>query len=156
MRAPGMTLMNMPIFAWAWLVTAFLLIATLPVLAGAVTMILTDRHFGTHFFDAAGGGDPILYQHLFWFFAHPEVYIVLLPIWGFMPDILQTFSRKPVFGYKAQVYSLIAIGVLALVVWAHHFFTAGMPIPDLAYFMYATMSISLPLAVLFFCWIANL
>ncbi len=156
MRAPGMTLMKMPIFAWAWLVTAFLLVATLPVLAGAVTMILTDRHFGTHFFDAAGGGDPILYQHLFWFFAHPEVYIVLLPIWGFMPDILQTFSRKPVFGYKAQVYSLIAIGVLALVVWAHHFFTAGMPIPALAYFMYATMSISLPLAVLFFCWIANL
>ena len=156
MRAPGMTLMKMPIFAWGWLVTAFLLVATLPVLAGAVTMILTDRHFGTHFFDAAGGGDPILYQHLFWFFAHPEVYIVLLPIWGFMPDILQAFTRKPVFGYKAQVYSLIAIGILALVVWAHHFFTAGMPIPALAYFMYATMSISLPLAVLFFCWIANL
>ena len=156
MRAPGMTLMKMPMFAWSWLVTAFLLIATIPVLAGAVTMLLTDRHFGTHFFDAAGGGDPILFQHLFWFFGHPEVYIVLLPVWGFMPQILQTFSRKPMYGYKAQVYSLWAIGILALVVWAHHFFTVGMPVPALLYFMYSTMSISLPLAVLFFCWIATI
>lgn len=156
MRAPGMTLMKMPMFAWGWLITAFLLIATIPVLAGAVTMLLTDRHFGTHFFDAAGGGDPILFQHLFWFFGHPEVYIVLLPVWGFMPQILQTFSRKPMYGYKAQVYSLWAIGILALVVWAHHFFTVGMPVPALLYFMYSTMSISLPLAVLFFCWIATI
>ena len=156
MRAPSMTLMKMPMFAWSWLVTAFLLIATIPVLAGAVTMLLTDRHFGTHFFDAAGGGDPILFQHLFWFFGHPEVYIVLLPVWGFMPQILQTFSRKPMYGYKAQVYSLWAIGILALVVWAHHFFTVGMPTPALLYFMYSTMSISLPLAVLFFCWIATI
>ena len=131
MRAPGMTLMKMPLFAWGWLITAFLLVATIPVLAGAVTMLLTDRHFGTHFFDAAGGGDPILFQHLFWFFGHPEVYILLLPVWGFMPQILQTFSRKPIFGYKAQVFSLIAIGILSLVVWAHHFLTAGMPVPAL-------------------------
>jgi heme/copper-type cytochrome/quinol oxidase subunit 1 len=126
------------------------------VLAGAVTMLLTDRHFGTHFFDAAGGGDPILFQHLFWFFGHPEVYILLLPVWGLMPHVLSTFSRKPTYGYKAQVYSFIAIGVLSVVVWAHHFFTAGMPVPALIYFMFSTMAISLPLAVLFFCWIATM
>ena len=156
MRAPGMTLMKMPLFVWGWLVTAFLLVITLPVLAGAVTMLLTDRHFGTHFFSAAGGGDPILFQHLFWFFGHPEVYILLLPVWGLVPHVLSTFSRKPIYGYKAQVYSFIAIGVLSLIVWAHHFFTAGLPVPALLYFMYSTMSISLPLAVLFFCWIATM
>jgi len=156
MRAPGMTLMKMPLFVWGWLITAFLLVITLPVLAGAVTMLLTDRHFGTHFFNAAGGGDPILFQHLFWFFGHPEVYILLLPVWGLMPHVLSTFTRKPTYGYKAQVYSFIAIGVLSLVVWAHHFFTAGLPVPALLYFMYSTMSISLPLAVLFFCWIATM
>ena len=156
MRAPGMTLMKMPLFVWGWLITAFMLIATIPVLAGAVTMLLTDRHFGTHFFDAAGGGDPILFQHLFWFFGHPEVYILLLPVWGFIPHILSAFARKPVYGYKAQVYSFWVIGVLSVVVWAHHFFTAGMPVPALLYFMYSTMSISVPLAVLFFCWIATL
>ena len=156
MRAPGMTMMKLPLFAWGWLITAFLLIATLPVLAGAVTMLLTDRHFGTHFFDAAGGGDPILFQHLFWFFGHPEVYILLLPVWGLMPHVLSTFSRKPIYGYKAQVYSFIAIGLLSVVVWAHHFFTAGMPVPALIYFMFSTMAISLPLAVLFFCWIATM
>ncbi len=156
MRAPGMTLMKMPMFAWGWLITAFLLIATIPVLAGAVTMLLTDRHFGTHFFDAAGGGDPILFQHLFWFFGHPEVYILLLPVWGFIPQILQTFSRKPMYGYKAQVYSFWGIGALSVVVWAHHFFTAGLPVPALLYFMYSTMAISLPLAVLFFCWIKTM
>ena len=112
MRAPGMTLMKMPMFVWGWLITAFLLIATIPVLAGAVTMLLTDRHFGTHFFDAAGGGDPIMFQHLFWFFGHPEVYILLLPVWGFIPQILETFSRKPMYGYKAQVLSLIHILVI--------------------------------------------
>ena len=149
-------MMKLPLFAWGWLITAFLLIATLPVLAGAVTMLLTDRHFGTHFFDAAGGGDPILFQHLFWFFGHPEVYILLLPIWGLMPHVLSTFSRKPTYGYKAQVYSFIAIGLLSVVVWAHHFFTAGMPVPALIYFMFSTMLISLPLAVLFFCWIATM
>ena len=118
MRAPGMTMMKLPLFAWGWLITAFLLIATLPVLAGAVTMLLTDRHFGTHFFDAGGGGDPILFQHLFWFFGHPEVYILLLPVWGLIPHVLSTFSRKPTYGYKAQVYSFIAIGLLSVIVWA--------------------------------------
>ncbi len=156
MRAPGMTMMKLPLFAWGWLITAFLLIATIPVLAGAVTMLLTDRHFGTHFFDAAGGGDPILFQHLFWFFGHPEVYILLLPIWGLMPHVLSTFSRKPIYGYKAQVYGFVGIGVLSVVVWAHHFFTVGMPVPALIYFMFSTMLISLPLAVLFFCWIATM
>jgi len=144
------------LFVWGWLITAFLLIATIPVLAGAVTMLLTDRHFGTHFFNAAGGGDPILFQHLFWFFGHPEVYILLLPIWGFIPHILSAFARKPIYGYKAQVYSFWAIGILSVVVWAHHFFTVGMPVPALLYFMYSTMLISLPLAVLFFCWIATI
>jgi hypothetical protein len=156
LRAPGMTMMKLPLFAWGWLITAFLLIATMPVLAGAVTMLLTDRHFGTHFFNAAGGGDPILFQHLFWFFGHPEVYILLLPLWGLMPHVLATFSRKPIYGYKAQVYSFIAIGLLSVIVWAHHFFTAGLPVPALIYFMYSTMAISLPLAVLFFCWIATM
>lgn len=156
LRAPGMTMMKLPLFAWGWLITAFLLIATIPVLAGAVTMLLTDRHFGTSFFNAAGGGDPILFQHLFWFFGHPEVYILLLPIWGLIPHVLGTFSRKPIYGYKAQVYAFIAIGVLSVVVWAHHFFTAGMPVPALLYFMYSTMFISLPLAVLFFCWVATM
>jgi cytochrome c oxidase subunit 1 len=156
LRAPGMTMMKLPIFVWGWLITAFLLIATIPVLAGAVTMLLTDRHFGTHFFNAAGGGDPILFQHLFWFFGHPEVYILLLPVWGFIPHILSAFARKPTYGYKAQVYAFWAIGVLSLIVWAHHFFTVGMPTPALLYFMYATMAISLPLAVLFFCWIATI
>ena len=156
MRAPGMTLMKMPLFCWGWLVTAVLLIITLPVLAGGVTMLLTDRHFGTHFFDAAGGGDPILFQHLFWFFGHPEVYILLLPVWGLMPHVLSTVTRKPIYGHTAQVWSFIAIGVLGLIVWGHHFLTAGMPVPALVYFMYSTMSISLPLAVLFFCWIATM
>jgi cytochrome c oxidase subunit 1 len=156
LRAPGMTMMKMPLFGWGWLITAILLILTLPVLAGAVTMLLMDRHFGTHFFDAAGGGDPILFEHLFWFFGHPEVYILLLPVWGLIPHVLSTFSRKPVYGHKAQVFSFILIGVLSLIVWAHHIFTSGMPVPALLYFMYSTMAISLPLAVLFFCWIATM
>ena len=156
MRAPGMTMMKLPLFCWAWLVTAFLLVLAIPVLAGAVTMLLTDRHFGTHFFNAAGGGDPILFQHVFWFFGHPEVYILLLPIWGFIPTIISAFARKPVFAYKAQVYALWAIGGMSLIVWAHHFLTAGMPVAALLYFMYITMAISLPLAVLFYCWIAGM
>ena len=155
MRAPGMTMMKLPLFCWGWLITAFLLIATLPVLAGAVTMLLTDRHFGTHFFDAAGGGDPILFQHLFWFFGHPEVYILLLPVWGLVPHVLSTFSRKPTYGYKAQVYSYWAIAGLGVIVWAHHMFTSGMSVGGQIYFMYVTMAISFPLAVLFFCWIAS-
>jgi cytochrome c oxidase subunit 1 len=156
MRAPGMTMMKLPIFAWGWLLTAFMLIAVIPVLAGAVTMLLADRHFGTHFFNAAGGGDPLLFQHLFWFFGHPEVYILLFPIWGILPHVLSAFARKPIYGYRAMVYAFWAIGVLSVSVWAHHMFTAGMAVPALLYFMYSTMAISLPLAVLFFCWIATI
>ena len=136
LRAPGMTMMKLPLFAWGWLITAFLLIATIPVLAGAVTMLLTDRHFGTHFFNAAGGGDPILFQHLFWFLGHPEVYILLLPSGASLPHVLSNVSRKPTYGYQAQVYSFIAIGLLSVIVWAHHFFTAGLPVPALIYFMF--------------------
>lgn len=156
LRAPGMTLMSMPLFAWGWLITALMLLATMPVLAGAVTMLLTDRHFGTHFFNAAGGGDPILFQHLFWFFGHPEVYIVLLPLWGLIPHVLEAFSRKPAYGHRAQVWAFIVVGILSVVVWGHHMFTAGQPTPALMWFMFATMSISVPLAVLFLCWIATM
>ena len=156
MRTPGMTLMKMPIFVWSWLITAFLLIAVFPVLIGGAAMLLTDRHFGTHFFNAAGGGDPILWEHLFWFFGHPEVYILLLPTAGIMPHILSTFARKPIYGYRAQVYSYWAIGVLSVIVWAHHMFTSGMPVGAQLYFMYSTMAISVPVAVLFFCWIGTL
>jgi cytochrome c oxidase subunit 1 len=156
MRAPGMTLMKMPIFAWGFLMTATLLIVIMPVLAGGVTMMLMDRHFDTHFFNAAGGGDPVLWAHIFWFMGHPEVYVLLLPIAGVIPHILQTFARKPMYGYKAQVYSILAIAALSVVVWAHHMFTSGMSVGGQLYFMYSTMLISLPLAVLFFCWIATI
>lgn len=155
MRAPGMTLFKMPLFAWAFLLTAFLLIFIMPVLAGGVTMLLMDRHFDTHFFNAAGGGDPVLWQHIFWFMGHPEVYVLLLPIAGVIPHVISAFARKPTFGYKAQVWSMIAIAALSIVVWAHHMFTSGMSTGAQLYFMYSTMLISLPLAVLFYCWIAT-
>src|SRR3989338_2024328 len=153
MRAPGMTLMKMPLFVWAWLITAFMLILVIPVFSAAATMLLTARHFGTHFFDAANGGDPILLQHLIWFFGHPEVYIVLLPAWGLIPHILATFSRKPVFGYRAQVYALWTICFLSFIVWSHHMLTSGLPLAAEVYFMYSTMAISVPTAVLVFCWL---
>ncbi len=156
MRAPGMTLMKMPLFCWTWLITAYLLIAVMPVLAGAVTMILTDRHFGTSFFNAAGGGDPVLYQHVFWFFGHPEVYIMILPAFGIVSQIIPTFSRKPLFGYASMVYATSSIAILSFVVWAHHMFTTGMPAVGQIFFMYATMLIAVPTGVKVFNWIATM
>ena len=156
MRAPGMTLMKLPLFAWAWLVTGALIIVASPALATGAAMLLADRHFGTHFFDAAGGGDPVLWQHMFWFFGHPEVYILLLPSAELVGQILATFARKPVFGYRAQVYSYLAIGVLSCVVWAHHMFTSGMAVQAQVYYMFATMTISVPFTVLFVCWFGTI
>ena len=144
MRAPGMTLMKMPLFVWTWLITAYLLIAVMPVLAGAVTMLLTDRHFGTHFFNAAGGGDPVMFQHIFWFFGHPEVYIMILPGFGIVSQIVPTFARKPLFGYSSMVYATASIAILSFIVWAHHMFTVGMPASAQLFFMYATMLIAVP------------
>ncbi len=156
LRAPGMTLMKMPIFVWTWLITAFLLIAVMPVLAGCVTMMLTDRNFGTSFFDAAGGGDPVLFQHVFWFFGHPEVYIMILPAFGIVSQILPTFTRKPLFGYASMVYATCSIAVLSFIVWAHHMFTTGMPVAGELFFMYATMLIAVPTGVKVFNWVATM
>lgn len=156
MRAPGMTLMKMPIFCWSWLITAFLLIAVMPVLAGAVTMVLTDRHFGTSFFNAGGGGDPVMFQHVFWFFGHPEVYIMILPAFGIISQILPTFARKPLFGYASMVYAISSIAFLSFIVWAHHMFTTGMPLMGELFFMYATMLIAVPTGVKVFNWAATM
>ncbi len=156
MRAPGMNLLNMPLFVWTWLITAFLLIAVMPVLAGGVTMLLTDKFFGTSFFNAAGGGDPVMYQHIFWFFGHPEVYIMILPAFGVVSEILPTFSRKPLFGYTSMVYASASIAFLSFIVWSHHMFTVGMPLGAELFFMYATMVIAVPTGVKIFNWVATM
>ena len=156
MRAPGMDLLKMPIFTWTWLITAFLLIAVMPVLAGAVTMLLTDKFFATSFFNAAGGGDPVMFQHIFWFFGHPEVYIMILPAFGIVSEIIPTFSRKPLFGYQAMVYATASIAFLSFIVWAHHMFTVGMPLGGEIYFMFATMLIAVPTGVKVFNWVTTM
>jgi len=156
MRAPGMKMMDLPLFVWTWLITAFLLIAVMPVLAAVVTMMLMDVHFGTSFFNAAGGGDPVLFQHVFWFFAHPEVYIMVLPAFGIVSQIVPTFARKPLFGYHSMVYATASIAILSFIVWAHHMFTVGMPIVGELFFMYSTMLIAVPTGVKVFNWVSTM
>ena len=156
MRAPGMTLLRMPLFVWTWLITAYQLIAVMPVLAGAVTMLLTDHYFGTSFFSASGGGDPVMFQHIFWFFGHPEVYILILPAFGIVSEIIPTFARKPLFGYEAMVYASASIAFLSFIVWAHHMFTVGMPLAGEMFFMLSTMLIAIPTGVKVFNWCATM
>ncbi len=156
LRAPGMTWMRMPLFVWTWFITAFLLIGAMPVLAGVVTMLLFDRHFGTSFFNAAGGGDPVMFQHLFWFFGHPEVYIMILPAFGIISEVIPTFARKKLFGYGFMVGAVAAIALLSYIVWGHHMFTAGMALGTQLYFMYATMLIAVPTGIKVFNWVATM
>jgi cytochrome c oxidase subunit 1 len=156
MRAPGMTWWKLPMFCWTWFITAFLLIGVMPVLAGTVTMMLMDRHFGTSFFNAAGGGDPLLFQHLFWFFGHPEVYIIILPAFGVISEIIPTFSRKRLFGYHFMVYAVIAIAFLSYIVWVHHMFVTGVPLAAQLFTMYSTMLIAVPTGIKVFNWVSTM
>ena len=156
LRAPGLDLLKMPMFCWSWLITSFLVIAVMPVLAGAVTMMLFDRFFGTNFFNAAAGGDPVMYQHVFWFFGHPEVYIMILPAFGIISEIVPTFSRKPLFGYKAMVYAIACIAFLSFIVWSHHMFTVGLPLGAEVFFMFSTMLIAVPTGVKIFNWVTTM